>query len=128
MAAPGISSLDHLMLAVSSIDVTCAFYARALGCEEVRFGRGRRGLSCGSVRINLHQAGQFVEPRAAAPTPGSADLCFVTVEGLDTVASHLAAHKISIILGPVVPKGGQGCDALTLFPRPGRQPYRNWSL
>lgn len=118
MAVPGISGLDHLVPTVSSIDVTCAFYARALGCEEVRFGRGRRGLSCGSVRINLRQAEQVVEPRAAAPTPGSADLCFVTVEGLNTIASHLAAHDIPIILGPVVRNGAKGAMRSLYFREP----------
>lgn len=108
MATPGISGLDHLVLTVSSIDATCAFYVRALGCQEVQFGRGRRGLSCGSVQINLHQAGQVVEPRAAAPTPGSADLCFVTVDDLDTVASHLAEQHIPVILGPVARNGARG--------------------
>lgn len=108
MAAPAISGLDHLVLTVSSIDATCAFYARALGCEEVQFGRGRRGLSCGSLRINLHETGQVVEPHAAAPTPGSADLCFVAVEGLDTVARNLAAQNIPVILGPVARTGAKG--------------------
>lgn len=108
MAAPIISGLDHLVLTVDSIDETCAFYMRVLGCKEVQFGRGRRGLSCGSLQINLHQREQAVEPRAAVPAPGSADLCFVSVEDLDRVARHLDAQHIPVILGPVARTGANG--------------------
>lgn len=45
------------------------------------FGGGRRSLAFGRQKINLHQRGNEFEPKAAHPTPGSADLCFVTESG-----------------------------------------------
>jgi len=46
------------------------------GCRH--FENGRKALSFGSQKINLHEAGKELEPKAYRPTPGSADLCFTT--------------------------------------------------
>jgi len=70
--------LDHLVLTVNDIQTSCDFYATILGMEVVTFGDNRKALRFGEQKINLHQAGQEFEPKAAAPTPGSADLCFLT--------------------------------------------------
>ena len=73
-----IDSLDHLVLTVADIDTSIAFYTEALGMEVVTFAGGRKALSFGSQKINLHQRGKEFEPKAWAPSPGSADLCFLT--------------------------------------------------
>ena len=70
-----IERLDHLVLTVKDIPATCDFYSRVLGMEVVTFGAGRKALAFGQSKINLHQQGREFEPKAAAPTPGSADLC-----------------------------------------------------
>lgn len=72
-----INRLDHLVLTVASIEVSIAFYRDALGMQPVTFGAGRHALSFGRSKINLHQKGHEFEPKALAPTPGSADLCFI---------------------------------------------------
>jgi hypothetical protein len=72
-----IDHLDHLVLTVADVDATIAFYTSALGMEAVSFGN-RRALRFGSQKINLHQVGHDFEPKAARPTPGSGDLCFIT--------------------------------------------------
>jgi catechol 2,3-dioxygenase-like lactoylglutathione lyase family enzyme len=87
-----IDSLEHLVLTVKNIETTCAFYAKALGMEVIIFGGGRRALSFGSQKINLHEHGGEFEPKARQPTPGSADLCFITSVPLPDVVNHLDSY------------------------------------
>jgi catechol 2,3-dioxygenase-like lactoylglutathione lyase family enzyme len=97
----GLASLDHLVLTVADIDQTCAFYTRILGMRVTTFGADRMALHFGTQKINLHQAGREFEPKAAAPTPGAADLCFLTGAPLATVMAHLRDCDIPIIEGPI---------------------------
>ncbi|MGJ3253804.1 MAG: VOC family protein, partial [Elainellaceae cyanobacterium] len=62
--------------------------------EVVIFGPGRVALQFGQQKINLHEFGTEATPKAMQPTPGSADLCFVTETPLDQVNSHLHACGI----------------------------------
>ena len=103
-----IDALDHLVLTVADIDATCAFYKRAFGMRETRFGEGRCALAFGTQKINLHPYRREFEPKAAQPTPGSADLCFLTATPLDEVVAHLAAERVKIVEGPVVRTGAAG--------------------
>ena len=102
-----IDHLDHLVLTVADVDATIAFYTSALGMEEVSFGN-RRALRFGSQKINLHQAGNEFEPKAARPTPGSGDLCFITKAPMDEVICHLNATGHTIEVGPVERTGAVG--------------------
>jgi catechol 2,3-dioxygenase-like lactoylglutathione lyase family enzyme len=103
-----IDSLDHLVLTVKDIDASASFYARALGMEVQTFGEGRKALVFGRQKINLHQHGQEFEPKAQQPTPGSADLCFLTSVALVDVLIHLTQRGITIIEGPVKRTGATG--------------------
>ncbi len=103
-----IEGLDHLVLTVTNIDDTCDFYERVLGMEHVVFGEGRHALIFGTQKINLHEAGREFEPKAAAPTPGSADLCFWTQTQLDDVIEHLQEAEIVVEQGPVRRTGARG--------------------
>ncbi len=103
-----IDSLDHLVLTVADIEASCAFYQRVLGMEVVTFGAGRKALAFGAQKINLHQAGHEFEPKAQRPTPGSADLCFLTTVPLPQVQAHLATCGVAISEGPVQRTGAQG--------------------
>jgi catechol 2,3-dioxygenase-like lactoylglutathione lyase family enzyme len=103
-----VDQLDHLVLTVRDPDATCAFYARALGMETVTFGEGRKALRFGNQKINLHQAGREFEPKATHPTPGSADLCFLTTVPLADVIDHLRACGVPIVEGPVDRTGAEG--------------------
>ena len=103
-----IEELDHLVLTVTDIDRTCAFYERVLGMETLVFGEGRHALTFGTQKLNLHEAGQEFEPKAAAPTPGSADLCFLTNSSMAEVVEHLEANSVEIIEGPVRRTGATG--------------------
>lgn len=103
-----IDHLDHLVLTVKDVDASCAFYSKVLGMQAVTFGTGRKALAFGAQKINLHQFGNEIEPKAANPMPGSADLCFITAVPLDEVIAHLRASGVEIIQGPVQRTGAQG--------------------
>jgi len=103
-----VDSLDHLVLTVKDVEATCAFYMRTLGMEVVTFGSGRRALSFGSQKINLHLYGAEFEPKAQLPTPGSADLCFLTSIPLADVIEHLDGCGVVLLEGPVSRTGAQG--------------------
>jgi catechol 2,3-dioxygenase-like lactoylglutathione lyase family enzyme len=102
-----LRGLDHLVLTVRDADRTVAFYA-ALGATEVRFGEGRRALEIGSQKINLHVAGAEIAPHAAAPVPGSADICLLIDGALDDAVAALSAAGIRVELGPVPRTGATG--------------------
>jgi catechol 2,3-dioxygenase-like lactoylglutathione lyase family enzyme len=103
-----IDRIDHLVLTVADIGQTVDFYVRVLGMEPVTFGGGRRALRFGCHKLNLHQAGRELEPKARRPTPGSADLCLVTTTPLDRVVDHLRAQGVPVEEGPVARTGATG--------------------
>ncbi|MGH8770287.1 MAG: VOC family protein [Burkholderiales bacterium] len=103
-----IDRLDHLVLTVRDIDVTVAFYVQALGMQVVSFGTGRRALVFGRQKINLHAADAPLKPHALHPTPGSADLCFITSMQISEVVAHLDSVGIALEQGPVSRTGALG--------------------
>ena len=103
-----IDRLDHLVLTVADVDASCAFYARVLGMEIVTFGGGRKALAFGRQKINLHRHDREFEPKAARPTPGSADLCLIAITPLEGVLAHLTAEAVEVIEGPVSRTGATG--------------------
>ena len=103
-----ITGLDHLVLTVRDPDATVRFYVDALGMRLETFRNGRKALHFGRHKINLHLAGQEFEPKADKPTPGSADLCFLTATPVDQVATHLKALGHRLLEGPVARTGATG--------------------
>ena len=103
-----IDGLDHLVLTVADVGRTRDFYERVLGMEPVVFGEGRYALAFGSQKINLHEAGREFEPKAAVPTPGSADLCFLANASVAEVVEHLRANGVELLEGPVRRTGATG--------------------
>jgi catechol 2,3-dioxygenase-like lactoylglutathione lyase family enzyme len=100
-----ISHIDHVVLTVSNISTSVAFYQRALLMEEITFANGRKALKFGNQKINLQLLGQ--EPRNRAQV-GSGDLCLITHWPLEEVIAHLTKEQIQIIEGPVEKSGAQG--------------------
>jgi catechol 2,3-dioxygenase-like lactoylglutathione lyase family enzyme len=103
-----IHRLDHLVLTVKDIQATVNFYVSVLGMEREEFGAGRLALKYGNQKINLHQAGKEFEPKADRPTPGSADLCFITEVPLEKAMEHVQSKGVKIIEGPVARTGAIG--------------------
>ena len=100
--------IDHIVLTVRDIDATCAFYSRVMNMKVDVFGAGRRALSFGRQKINLHESGKEFEPKADRPTPGSADLCFISETPLEQVIAHIRSCGVAIIEGPVKRTGAAG--------------------
>ena len=103
-----IDRLDHLVLTVRDVETTCAFYARVLHMKPVTFAGGRRALSFGNQKLNLHSADAPIAPHASHPTPGSADLCFITTTPIVEVVAHLHSLSVTITEGPVLRTGATG--------------------
>ena len=103
-----IDRIDHIVLTVRDVEATCAFYSRVLGMGVATFGAGRKALVFGGQKINLHQAGREFEPRADAPTPGSADFCLISAVTLPEAIAHLRSCGVAIIEGPVAKTGARG--------------------
>lgn len=103
-----IERLDHLVLTVKDVEITASFYSRVLGMGITTFAAGRKALAFGMQKINLHQHGSEFEPKAQRPTPGSADLCFMTSVPIPEVVSHLSSCGIAVIEGPVRRTGATG--------------------
>ncbi len=103
-----IVSLDHLVLTVRDIDASVLFYTTIMGMELSVFGNNRKALSFGSQKINLHQFKNEFAPKADAPTPGSADLCFLTLTPISEVIADLKAKGVDILEGPVQRTGAIG--------------------
>lgn len=96
------------MLRVRDLDATLRFYVECLGMRLEEFGAGRIALHFGSQKISLHVAGQEFEPKAQEPTPGSADLCFLTDTPVGDLATHLKGIGCTLIGGPVERAGATG--------------------
>ena len=103
-----IVRLDHLVLTVKNIEVTCEFWSRVLGMQIETFGNNRKALRFGNQKINLHETGKEFEPKAEKPLPGSADLCFITEVQMPEVIHHLADCGVGIEEGPVERTGAAG--------------------
>lgn len=109
-----LSRIDHLVLTVSDVEKTCEFYKRVLSCEIVRYsvdkGDERTALRIGDSpqKINLHPAAHPFQPAAQMPTPGSADLCFLTSTPIESVIAHFQSLQISILEGPIKRTGTLG--------------------
>ena len=103
-----IARIDHFVLTVASIEATCAFYSDVLGMEVVTFAGGRRALSFGAQKINLHEVGREFEPKAVRPTAGSGDFCLIADTPLEEVIALLQARGVAIEEGPVRRTGATG--------------------
>jgi catechol 2,3-dioxygenase-like lactoylglutathione lyase family enzyme len=103
-----ISKLDHLVLTVKDMETTTSFYVSVLGMKKEVFGNDRVALKYGDQKINLHELGKEFEPKANNPTPGSADLCFITQTPLNDAMAHVKRCGVEIIEGPVERTGANG--------------------
>ena len=112
-----IERLDHFVLTVRSKEATCEFYQRVLRFRRVDTVGRPTALIFGRQKINVHQVNRTFEPKAALPTPGAGDFCFVTQWQIEVVQAHLQACDVAIELGPVERDGTEGND-VGLFSRP----------
>jgi catechol 2,3-dioxygenase-like lactoylglutathione lyase family enzyme len=125
-----IQRIDHLVLTVRDIQATCEFYTRVLGMQVVTFAKPpkfdgknispptslRQALQFGEQKINLHELGKEFEPKSTHPTPGSADICFITSTPLSQAREHIINCGVEIIEGIVTRTGALGkIDSIYLY-------------
>ncbi|MCB1716271.1 MAG: VOC family protein [Candidatus Competibacteraceae bacterium] len=113
-----IQGIDHIVLTARDLTATLAFYQDVLGMRVETFGKQRKALIFGQQKINLHQQGQEFEPKAALPTPGSQDLCFIATTPLAQVIAHLQRCGVAILEGPVARTGATGTIRSVYFRDP----------
>ncbi len=103
-----IESLDHLVLTVRDFEATCEFYQKVLGMGLREFKPGRFALHFGDQKLNIHEMDMPVDKNVKHPTPGSADLCFLTKTPLEEVLLELKVLGIAIVEGQGQRTGAQG--------------------
>jgi catechol 2,3-dioxygenase-like lactoylglutathione lyase family enzyme len=102
-----IRGLDHVAITCADVEATLDFYKRVLGATTRYEQEWRAGqipvviLQLGASRISVHDAASPAKPHAAAPTPGSEDVCFRFDGPIAEAASMLAGHGVEVIEGPV---------------------------
>ena len=74
----------------------------------ITFGNDCKALRFGQQKINLHEAGKEFEPKALHPTPGSADLCFITTVPLEEAIAHLESCGVELMGEPIERTGAIG--------------------
>ena len=103
-----ISKLDHLVLTVRNIGKTVQFYTKVLGMQKETFKGNRVALKYCNQKINLHEFGNEFEPKAENATPGSADLCFIIENPIETAKLHIESLGVPVIEGVVTRTGAAG--------------------
>jgi catechol 2,3-dioxygenase-like lactoylglutathione lyase family enzyme len=109
-----VTSLDHIVLNVSDVDRSLAFYVDGLGLEPVRLDEYRRGgVKFPSVRVD---AGTIIdlfarEMQSGAAPPNAANLnhfCLVVEGGIDEILARARAINATVDEGPIEVFGARG--------------------
>ena len=110
-----VTALDHLVLNVTDVARSAAWYQKVLGMEVKVFDPGhgkapRTSLSFGAQKINLRpvDANKVEWFTADHERAGSDDVCFLTAASPDEVVAHLAACAVTIEEGPIAKQGARG--------------------
>jgi catechol 2,3-dioxygenase-like lactoylglutathione lyase family enzyme len=113
-----IVALDHIVLNVTDVERSLAFYERVLGMGAERVEQWRRGeLRFPSVRVNESTIIDLVQA-PAEPSERRLNLahfCLVTDDAdLDSVARELSSAGVAIEVGPATRSGARG-NALSIY-------------
>lgn len=103
-----VQGIDHLVLTVADVERTVAFYTEAVGGTAETFAGGRRAVSFGDAKLNLHPADDVYSPHARRPEPGTADFCLVVDEPIASVRERLREAGVEVVHGPVEKVGACG--------------------
>ena len=110
--------LDHVVIAVSDVERSNAFYREVLGAEIVE-REGGVAYRFGEQQLNVHVAGRPASIVARDPVrPGNSDLCFVWSGGVEAAVEHLRSHDVEVELGPVERPGARGVGTSVYFRDP----------
>ena len=127
-----VEALDHLVINVTDVERSAAWYQRALGMTRDDFnprqGKSpRTALKFWRQKIHLRpvSASKVEWFSAEHETAGSHDLCFLTRSQPQQVIDHLRACDIAIEIGPVEKRGALGTLDFRLLSGCGREPHRS---
>jgi catechol 2,3-dioxygenase-like lactoylglutathione lyase family enzyme len=102
-----LASVDHIVLTTRDLERCLDFYTRVLGMSVEHYGAGRIALKFGPHKFNVHPPGFEAGIRAAVPTPGSLDLCFLADRPLEQVLAHVKKCDVAVEEGPSVRTGAR---------------------
>jgi catechol 2,3-dioxygenase-like lactoylglutathione lyase family enzyme len=107
-----VDALDHVVINVTSLAVSAAWYQRVLGVKPRDDGSGNppTTFEFGRQAFRLRPVATskddwFTADHEAA---GSDDLCFLTNSSPEDVLEHLRACGVAVEKGPVERHGGRG--------------------
>lgn len=103
-----VKHMDHLVLTVTDIKMTAAFYCSVLGMKEQSSGSGGKMLCFGQQSLSLEDKTDRIEPNAKYPTPGSLSMSFAVATPVALVVESLKSLGIKIVDGPVERVGAMG--------------------
>jgi catechol 2,3-dioxygenase-like lactoylglutathione lyase family enzyme len=110
-----VRALDHIVINVSDVARTAAWYQKILGMEIKVFDPGhgkakRTSLVFGDQKINVRprDADKVEWFTADHEMAGSDDLCFLTSSTPGEVVAHLKANGVAIEAGPTRKQGARG--------------------
>ena len=106
-----IDRIDHIVLNVKDVEITCAWYQRVLGMEREDSGpKQRTALKFGGQKINVRPADTDISdwPTGATHEAGAGDFCFITAIPPLEVVAHLHDCGVQIVQGPVERAGALG--------------------
>lgn len=110
-----VTALDHLVLNVTDVARSAAWYQKVLGMQVNVFDPGhgkvpRTSVSFGAQKINLRpvDTDKVEWFTADHETAGSDDLCFLTDASPSEVVAHLASCSVAIEEGPTTKQGARG--------------------
>jgi catechol 2,3-dioxygenase-like lactoylglutathione lyase family enzyme len=106
-----VDRIDHIVINVSSVEITAAWYQRVLGMEREDFGPDNRtALKFGGQKINLRPTDADLGgwPTGVSTDVGAADVCFITAVPPDEVIGHLHDCGVQILQGTVTRTGALG--------------------
>lgn len=102
-----ITALDHIVLCVTNVDHTLAFYRRVLGMERREERPGKWSLHFGAQKISLQDVSTVPEI-AKNTTAGSGNFCLLTDTPIHDVVVHLEREQVPIVEGPSERLGATG--------------------
>jgi len=110
-----VHALDHLVVNVSDVEASAAWYARVLGMTRMDVASEdgkppRTEMRFGRQKINLRPIAAVKEDWFTADheAAGSDDLCFLAASTPDEVVRHLKSEGVAIVAGPGPRRGARG--------------------
>jgi catechol 2,3-dioxygenase-like lactoylglutathione lyase family enzyme len=118
-----IAGLDHVAITVQDVPTTVEWYERVLGARALHLDAWRAGripvvlLQVGGSRLSVHDAASPAGPHAAAPTPGSADICFRFTGAIEEATAMITDAGVVIVEGPVPRPAADGTRGTSIYCR-----------